>query len=484
MILSTDPKDLKRGRTAVFRIDDIAFGGKGISRLKTPDGDYIVFVTNTIPGQTVRARVMKKRKNFAEAKPVEVIERSEQETTIPYQPIPGAPFATWPVEKQQAHKKQSTIDLLTRIGKIADAGSLFDEFISSPRTWHYRNKMEYSFSSIVWDETAKKDIDAFGLGFKHRGQWRIVDNLEKDSGLFDKGVENNLKHIRQYCQNTGLPPWHPVRHEGFFRTLTVRKSFAENRLVFKLTTTSEGLDSFDATDFVKMLKDLFGSRLAGVVHAINNNKGDRNAAAGTEQETLYGKSWVEEHILNLRFKVDINSFFQPNPASAALLYTKAIDYAFENIRPEKNDTLLDLFCGTGTIGQLLASRNPSINITGVDIVESAIEDARNNAALNGLKNLTFFAEDIRTFLHNHPQFKGKIKVVLLDPPRSGITPRALKRIIELDAKRIVYISCNPATQARDLIELADAGYRVKKFSIVDQFPHTAHIETVVLLEKL
>ena len=160
----------------------------------------------------VKARVIKKKKRFAEAKVTEVVKASPDEYSIEFQPIPGAPYATWPVDLQQTHKKTSTLDVLKRIGFVKNADDIFDEFIPSPSNWHYRNKMEYSFSTIIWDEDQKTDIDDFGLGFKHKGQWRVVDNLDADSGLFDKQIEDGLKSIRQWCIDSNLPAWHPVRH--------------------------------------------------------------------------------------------------------------------------------------------------------------------------------------------------------------------------------------------------------------------------------
>ncbi len=476
---------LKKGNIVELEISDIAFGGKGISKIHTETGDYIVFVLNTIPGQTVKARIIKKKKRFAEAKVTEIVQHAHDEINIPYQHIPGAPFATWPVEKQQEHKKTSTLEVLKRLGNIEDSFSLFDEFIASPSDWHYRNKMEYSFSTIIWSDELKKDIDDFGLGFKHRGQWRVVDNMEADSGLFDKQIEDNISTIRKWCEKSGLPAWHPVRHHGFYRYLTVRKSFFTDKILFKLSTSSSHLDQFDNEGFVALFKSIFGERLAGIVHTINNGQGDRTQDEDLSSTVIFGEDNLEEKIHDLHFDVSIGSFFQPNPQSAELLYQKAIDYTFldEDFTPE--DTIVDLFCGTGTIGQLVANQaKGAVKVIGVDIIRKAIEDAKKNAKKNGLENLEFYAADVKNFLTEHPEFNGKIKTVILDPPRSGITPKALKRIIELNAPRVVYISCNPATQARDLLEFATAGYKVQKISIVDQFVHTAHVESVVLLERV
>ncbi len=479
-----DVKKMKKGNILEFTITDLAFGGKGIAKIPTEDGDYIVFVLNTFPGQVVKARVIKKKKRFAEAKVTEVVKASPDEYSIEFQPIPGAPYATWPVDLQQTHKKTSTLDVLKRIGFVKNADDIFDEFIPSPSNWHYRNKMEYSFSTIIWDEDQKTDIDDFGLGFKHKGQWRVVDNLDADSGLFDKQIEDGLKSIRQWCIDSNLPAWHPVRHHGFYRFLTVRKSFYTNKVLFKISTSSSHLESFDKQGFIQILKNVVGDRLAGVIHTINDGQGDRTQDEDLSSTVIFGEDNLEEKIHNLYFDVSIGSFFQPNPQSAQLLYQKAIDYTFLDQNYTEEDTIVDLFCGTGTIGQLVANQAKGcVKVIGVDIIKSSIEDAKKNAKKNGIQNLEFYAADVKNFLNDHQGYQGKIKTVILDPPRSGITPKALKRIIELNASRIVYISCNPATQARDLLDFHKAGYEEKQISIVDQFVHTAHVESVVLLEK-
>lgn len=476
---------LKKGSIIPLEISDLAFGGKGISKITTPDGAYIVFVWNTFPGQVVEARIIKKKRKYAEAKVTKLITPSPDALPIKFQAISGAPYATWPIDKQRAHKKNSTLEVLKRIGKIENSFEIFDEFIASPSDWHYRNKMEYSFSTIIWDEDQDTDIDDFGLGFKRRGQWRVVENLNADSGLFDAQIEDGLHVIRKWCQDSGLPAWHPVRHHGFFRFLTVRKSFYTDKVLFQLTTSSSDMASFDQDGFVSCLKQLVGDRLAGVLHVINDDQGDRVQNQELSTTIIYGHDYLEEQIHDLYFGVSMGSFFQPNPKSAELLYQKAIDYTFIDQEYSENDTIVDLYCGTGTIGQLVANRaGGKVKVIGVDLIRKSIDDAIRNAEKNKLKNIQFYASDVKNFLKMHPEYIGDIKTIILDPPRSGITPKALLHIIELGAQSVVYISCNPATQARDLLDFYAAGYQAKKISIVDQFVHTAHIESVVLLRKM
>ena len=476
-------KFVKRNQIIEILIEDYAFGGKGIGRIRSEEGVFVVFVPNTLPGQLVKARVSKSQKKYAECKLIEVLKHSDDEVEVPYQDIPGAPYIQLPIDLQHQYKKESTLSLFKRIGKVENIEDLFDEFVTSPNVFHYRNKMEYGFSAIGYDRENKTDADFFTLGFKRRGVWWMGDNLDKDSGLFDKQVEDNLKNIRNYCESTGLAPWHGPRKEGFFRYFVVRKSYKTDKLLFNLVTTSYDLPKFDLNKFADFLVELFGDRVAGLLHTINDETGDRTIATSGSINLVYGKDKIVEELLGLNFEISMKSFFQTNPKSAEKLYSKVIDYALENKEAIDNTVVMDLFCGTGTIGQILASRSDNAKIVGVDIVASAIEDAKKNAKRNNIEGLEFYAADVGKFLLEHPQYKNKIRTIILDPARAGIAPKTLRKIIQLNADRMVYVSCNPATQARDTEQLREAGYQIKKISLVDQFPHTSHIETVVLFEK-
>ena len=476
----------KRGTVVELKIDDLAFGGKGISRIETEKGNFVVFVPNTIPGQLVRARISKKKNKFAEAKLMDILEHSPREGDTPYQTIPGAPYARLPLEEQAEFKQASTLELFRRIGAFEEMEEVFDEYINSPLSWHYRNKMEYSFSAIRYDLEQKCDVDDFGLGFKHRGTWWMVENLDKDSGLFDPIVENQLKDIRQWCIDSGLPAWHPPQKVGFYRYLVVRKSFASGKLLFDLVTSTNDIEKFDKDGFVNYMQSLFGDRLAGVIHTLNDDIGDRpRSSQGTDDSTLLcGEDKLVETLHGLDFEMSMQSFFQPNPGGAELLYGKAVEYVLApGLEYAPADTVMDLFCGTGTIAQVMTRRLEGIKVIGVDIVPEAIEDAKQNAARNRVDGVEFFAADVGKFLYEYPQYQGKIKTIVMDPPRAGIAPKTLLKVIALEAERIVYVSCNPATQSRDASTLADAGYVLKKLSLVDQFPHTSHIESVALFER-
>jgi 23S rRNA (uracil-5-)-methyltransferase RumA len=472
-----------RGDTVELEIHDYAFGGRGISRIPTDEGYYVVFVDNAFPGQLVKAKIETKRKRHAEAKLVEVVRRSEHEKTLDFQEISGGPYVFVPVEIQEEYKKNSTLDTFSRISGIRDLTEKFDAFISSPNHFFYRNKMEYSFSSIEHViSTGEEKDEAFALGFKRRGTWWKVESLDQPSGLFDEQWETILKDIRLFLEKSGLPAWHPPKKHGFFRHIVVRKSFDQDQLLLNLVTSSEGLKSFDVDAFSRFLQEKLGSRLAGFQHTINDNVADRAKIENGTWRLVYGDAVVVERLLNLEFEISMESFFQTNPKSAEKLYTKALDYVFEEDIPE-GKVVMDLFCGTGTIGQILSTRKVNAEIVGVDIVPEAIEDAKRNAKRNNIEGIKFYAADVGKFLKEHSEYIGNISTIILDPPRAGIAPKTLQKTIDLGAENIVYISCNPSTQARDADTLIKAGYQLDKISLVDQFPHTGHIESIAKFKR-
>lgn len=474
---------MKRGDIIELEISNFAFGGKGIAKIPTDDGDFIVFVENTFPGQKVLARVENKRKRHAECKLVEVLERSKDEISLPFQEISGAPYIFVPIELQEKYKEETTLDIYRKLANIKDIQDKFDEFISSPNHFNYRNKMEYSFSSIEHDViTGEEKDDAFAVGFKRRGTWWKVENLNKESGLFDKEWEDNLIQIRDFLKETGLPAWHPPKKTGFFRHFVVRKSFFEDKLLINLVTSSEGIKKFDVQALSTLLQKILGKRLAGFQHTVNDNVADRAKIENGQNTLIFGEEKIIETLLDLKFEISMESFFQTNPSCAELLYNKALDYVFEENNLD-GKVVMDLFCGTGTIGQILSKRSSKTQIVGVDIVEEAIVDARKNAKRNNISGIQFFASDVGKFLKEYPDYIGKIGTIVLDPPRAGIAPKTLQKVIDLGADRIVYISCNPATQARDTEILQREGYQLEKLSLVDQFPHTSHVEAIAKFVK-
>ncbi len=472
-----------RGEVVELTITDYSFGGRGIAKVPTEDGFYVVFVDNSFPGQRIKARIEKKKKKYAEAKLIDILERSELEVINSFQEISGGPYIFVPIHLQEKAKKETTLELFKRIGKIPNIEDVFDEFISSPEHFYYRNKMEYSFSCIEHVPSTGEEIDnSFALGFKRRGTWWKVESLNKPSGLFDEQMETVLIDIRNFLKSTDLPAWHPPQKTGFYRHIVVRKSFFQDQLLINLVTSSENIEKFDAEAFSQFLQKILGKRLAGFQHTINDNVADRAKIENGSIRLLYGEDKVIEKLIGLSFEISMESFFQTNPKCAERLYNKALDYVFES-EIKSNEVIMDLFCGTGTIGQILTTRKSDVKIIGVDIVEEAILDARKNVKRNNISTIEFFAADVGKFLKEFPTYQGKIGTIILDPPRAGIAPKTLLKVIDLGAKNIVYISCNPSTQARDTETLLGAGYELDKLSFVDQFPHTGHIESIAKFRR-
>lgn len=472
------------GYIDALEIHEMAFGGKGIGYIEDDQGRMVVFVEQAIPGQLVKAQITEKRNRFMNCRLLAVLRRSVLETEMDYQHIAGNPYITLSLEQQLKWKEQVTIDVYRRLGKIENISAIYRGIISSPRPYHYRNKMEYSFGSIVHNPVNGGDYDGFALGFKARGTWWKVDPLLKDSGMFDSEWENHLHLISKVLYDTGLPAWHPPRKEGFFRFLVVSKSFAQNRLLVNLVTTSNGLEHFNASLVLNVVQQILGERLAGFIHTVNDSVSDRGKVEDGQSMLLYGKDFIEEAICGLNFRVSMESFFQPNPAAAEVLYNKVAEYVQQDIDYIAGEQVLDLFCGTGTIAQILAARLDGVKVTGVDIVEEAIQNARANAALNKLEHLQFHCADAGKYLHLHPEMAGRIKTVVVDPPRAGVGVKSMEKILNLQPERIVYVSCNPATQTRDIQQLIQAGFEFRALTLVDQFPHTHHIEAVALFHKI
>ena len=473
----------KKGEELTGEVIDLAYGGKGIVKINMGEKDYIVFISNTIKGQKIKYKIVRRKENYAEGRLIRIIKRSKIEKKIPYQSISGAPYITLDISLQHDFKKKHVFELLTKIGGIEQLEKKFDNFIKSPKIWHYRNKMDYSFSSIGYNKKTNEVVDEFSLGFKKINTWWIVENLEKDSGLFDKKWEDSIKKIKEYCINTKLPAWNIPQKKGFYRNLVVRKSIVNNNFLVELITSSENLKNFQPNDFCEKILSLHPNRIEGIIHTINDNVSDRVDYSKVKSNLLFGSNRIHESLLNLKFEISMNSFFQTNPKSAEKLYTKVYKYAFEkNI--SKNNVILDLFCGTGTITQIIANKNPKLKVIGVDITEKAIENAIRSTKKNKINNAFYFIGDVGKFLIHKKELINNINSVVIDPPRSGVSKKSLKKIIELNSKKIIYVSCDPSTQARDINFLEKHEYKLIKFSIVDQFPHTYHIETIALLEKI
>ncbi len=482
---------LNKGTEIELEISDLAFGGKGIAKIKietSHEKPFTIFVDGALAGQTVLARISVKKRRYAEAKIVKILKTSPDEIIHDFQPTPGAPWLSLPIKLQQKHKQAQVFELFRKFAET-DVTPVFDEYIESPQQHFYRNKMDYSFGPTTESYTEEKgnrgedDVykvwshTGFGFGSKKRGQFWLVENLEKPSGLFDESFEAHLPAFRALCEKLKPSVYNSKTNEGFWRQLVVKKSFAEEAFLLNLITnhaqTKSEKDAF-TKEIINFWQNALGSKLKGLYWTQSTDTGNANDKY-QYRDLVFGEPTLTEKICDLNFNISIDSFFQTNIFSAEKLYEKAASYI------SHADNILELFAGTGTISQILARQNPTAKITSVEIVEAAVKDAQANALKNKVTNVDFICDDVNKFMKT---YTGTPPVVVLDPPRAGISPKALQKIIDFGPEELVYISCNAATLARDTDTLLKNGYTLEKLSFVDQFPHTAHVECLARFEKL
>lgn len=462
---------MKKGEIYEGVIEYVDFPNKGTVRV---DGERVT-VKNGIPGQNVRFAINKKRKNKAEGRLLEVLEKSPLETREPvcslFPACGGCMYQTMSYEEQLKMKENQIRSLLEEA--IAAAGQTdsegnadycFEGIQGSPKEFAYRNKMEFSFGDEYKD-------GPLSLGLHKKGSTYDVLTAS-DCKLVHEDLTRILNCVLNYFQERKTPYYRKMSHEGYLRHLLLRRSESSGEILVCLITSSQRDEPLEA-----LVQQVLGLPLEGTIvgflHIINDSLAD--VVQSDETRILYGQDFFYETILGLRFKITPFSFFQTNSKGAEVLYSAARDYIGET----KDMTVFDLYSGTGTIAQILAPA--AKEVVGVEIVEEAVEAARENAAANGLDNCRFLAGDVLKVLDEIPE---KPDLIVLDPPRDGVHPKALPRIIAYGVDRMLYISCKPTSLARDLGVLIPSGYRVEKVRLVDMFPQTVHIETVVLLSKL
>jgi 23S rRNA (uracil1939-C5)-methyltransferase len=432
-------------------VESLAHGGAGVARL---DG-YVVFVQGAVPGDRVRARVGKSKRGYAEARAVEVLEPSP-ERIEPRAPHPGAPWQVLPYERQLAEKQQQVRDALTRIGGFDDPP--VQPIVPAVEQWRYRNKLEYSFGA---DESGE-----LVLGFHHAGRWDLIDDVTDDI-LASERINELRESVKRWAREEGLSAYDRRSNEGFLRNLVVREGRRTGQIQARIVT-SQG--EFNRDGFVEAAKadSVLWTESSGVAENTREGK--------TKQ--LHGKAHIEEQLSGLRFRISPEAFFQTNTEMAERLYEIAVEAAGLTGR----EKVFDLYCGSGTIA--LALSGYAGEVWGVEVVERAIADAIKNAKLNGVDNAKFFAGDIRTAARPLIEEAGRPDVVVLDPPRAGLSQKIVRRIIEMESPRIVYVSCNPTTLAPNARQMVDdGGYSLLSVTPVDMFPQTPHIESVAVLEK-
>ena len=453
---------MKKGQLCEGYIEKVEFPNKGIVSV---DGEEkSVIVKNGIPGQKIRFVVNKMRKGKAEGRLLEVLERSPLEEREPvcsiFPACGGCMYQTMPYGKQREMKEQQVKEILD--GAIK-GDYLFEGVKESPKEFAYRNKMEFSFGDEFKD-------GPLSLGLHKKGSTYDVLTAV-DCKLVHEDMTKILSCVLEYFRARGASYYKKMQHVGYLRHLLLRRGDATGEILVNLVTTTQ--EEWDLKPLVTELLSLhLEGKIVGILHILNDSLSD--VVQSDETRILYGQNFFYEKLLGLEFKVTPFSFFQPNSKAAEVLYRTVRDY-IGNIQ---DMTLYDLFSGTGTIGQILAP--VAKEVIGVEIVEEAVAAANENARHNGLVNCKFLAGDVFQVLD---EIEEKPDVIVLDPPRDGIHPKALPKILDYGVDKIVYISCKVTSLARDLEMMQARGYRVEKVVAVDQFVHTVHVETVALLVK-
>lgn len=455
-------------------VTSLKFPNKGIVYVE--DEDAYVQVKNTLPGQRVRFQLKKVKKKRPEGNLTEVLVPSEIEKAVP--PCPhfsecgGCAYQTLPYQEQKKLKLNQVKDLLDAVYPEFP----LDECVESPRIWEYRNKMEFSFGDEVKD-------GPLTLGLHKRGSFYDIISVP-DCQIIDEDLRKVLKTTQDFFRNAKLGGksidfYHKMRHEGVLRHLLVRKGLKTGEMLICLVTSSQGgINSAEGKQLLEKYKDTLlaletTGTFAGILHMTNDSLSDVVKADAVD--ILYGKDYFYDELLGLRFRITPFSFFQTNSAGAEKLYSLAREY----IGDLTGKKVYDLYSGTGTIAQVLAP--VAKEVTGVEIVEEAVYAAAENAKENQLDNCTFLAGDVLTVLDELTEAPDAI---VLDPPREGIHPKAIRKILDYGLSSFVYISCKPTSLARDLEVFLEYGYQPVRAKCVDMFPWTRGIETVVLLSQL
>lgn len=454
---------MKKGQILEGIVTEVQFPNKGI--VKIEGEEKTVIVKNTIAGQKVRMSINKMRKGKAEGRLLEVLERSELEKEtdcIHFAECGGCTYRTLPYDKQLEMKASQVRKLLDEVCE----NYLFEGIKCSPKEKAYRNKMEFSFGDAFKD-------GPLSLGMHKRGSfYDIVTVL--GCQIVDEDFRKILVCVLELFAEKNVKFLHKMTHEGYLRHLLVRKGQKTGEILVDLvTTTQENHTGILEEMKERLLKLELSGTIAGILHTKNDSVADIIQNDGTD--LLYGRDYFYEELLGMQFKISPFSFFQTNSLGAEILYETARSYVGDT----KDKIIFDLYSGTGTIAQMLAP--VAKQVIGIEIVEEAVEAAKVNAAGNGLTNCEFISGDVLKAIDD---IAVKPDIIVLDPPRDGINPKALTKIIEgYGCEHMVYISCKPTSLARDLVVFKEYGYEVVKACCVDMFPGTVHVETVVLLSR-
>jgi 23S rRNA (uracil1939-C5)-methyltransferase len=450
MEASTSPARVHKGQELELRVDSLAFGGNGVARHE----GYVVFVAGAVPGDRVRAVVTKRKRAYAEARTVELLEPSP-DRVAPVADHPGAPWQVLPYERQLEVKAAQVCDALQRIGRLE--GFELQPIVPAQETWRYRNKLEFSFGT--------DPAHSLVCGFHAPGSWERIEHVE-DCLLQSERGNAARRAALAWCRDRGLSAYDRRSQAGLLRNLVVREGRRTGELQVRLVTSDHDVD-LDGFPGAVGADSVLWTRAAGVAETTQ----------GGQTAVLHGTDAIEEELAGLRFRVSADAFFQTNTDMAERLYAIATDFA----GLQSWERVYDLFCGIGTISLALAAR--SGELWGLEIVEAAVADAIENARRNQITNAQFFAGDVRLAMRELVERAGRPDVLVVDPPRSGLSQKVVRRIVEAAPKRIVYVSCNPTTLAPNAAQLTEAGYALRRVRPVDMFPQTPHIECVALLER-
>ena len=451
---------MKKGQIYEGIIERVDFPNKGI--VFVPEEEQYVIVKNGIPGQKIRFMINKFKRGNAEGRLLEVLEKSPLETREPvcsiFPACGGCMYQTMPYEEQVKMKEGQIRRIMDPVVK---GEYVFEGVKHSPKEFHYRNKMEFSFGDEFKD-------GPLSLGLHKKGSTYDVLTAG-DCQLVHEDMDKILLCVLNYFKERNVSYYKKMQHVGYLRHLLLRRGDTTGEILVNLVTTTQ--EEYDLTPLVEELLALeLEGKIVGILHILNDSLSD--VVKSDETRILYGQDFFYEKLLGLEFKITPFSFFQPNSKGAEVLYETVREY----IGDIDNQVVFDLFSGTGTIGQVLAP--VAKKVIGVEIIEEAVEAAKENAVRNGLSNCRFIAGDVFKVLD---EIEEKPDVIVLDPPRDGIHPKALPKILNYGVDKIVYISCKMTSLARDLEMMQLAGYRVEKMTAVDQFCETVHVETVVLL---
>jgi len=467
---------VRKGETVTLRVESLAFGGQGVARVE----GFTVFVPSGLPGQLVEALVLRRRKGYAEARIERILEPSPDQTEPRCEHFGvcgGCLLQHYAYPAQLEAKRGQVADCLVRLGGLP--GVTVEEPVAAPDAYEYRNKMEYSFGPRRWLEAHELDDEAehdrFGLGLHPRGRHDRVLNAKR-CHLQDETGSAVLRLVRDAARRSGMPAYSTRDHQGFWRFLVLRVGQNTGQRMVFLITAEARPGRPEARAVENLAAELRGAfpDLTSIIHGESDNMA--SVATAERLRVLYGEPVIQERVAGFTFEIGPGTFFQTNTRQAERLFALAVDHAA--LTPD--DVVWDLYCGVGALTLPLAAR--ARLAVGMELVEESVAAARRNAAANGVVNTAFHSGDIRALLRDgsgHP----RPDVVVLDPPREGVHADVLAAVAERAPRRIVYVSCNPATLARDLAGLAQTGYRVDGVQPVDMFPHTAHIECVARLSR-